>query len=199
MGTLSQLIPGNPDGQAVIIRQVGQLTGPPIVISLRRKNGAEVPVTVADELISNQTWYPGRGDASTQVMGIKREPIILQGWFRDPLDFLIGSPRTRAKLLQSLFATQAECELQWGEVISRRGFIKRVEIGNYRNGIIRYRITFAPTEANDVEAKLPSGFLFAIGQQVSQALEEVLAVAESLLDIKRAANAAGAFIPGFSP
>ena len=135
------------DGQPLILRSVdGEFT---VILSDASlpSQGIEAPAT----LRAVTTHYPGSSAPSTQVMGTKEEPIELSGQWRD---VWLGFEGASAELVTScrrLFLGQRYCELAWGELLVRRGYVKAFAPKYLREGEIDWKLTFEVAEADDPE------------------------------------------------
>ncbi|MEY2668548.1 MAG: hypothetical protein RJA59_1186, partial [Pseudomonadota bacterium] len=100
--------------------------GPPFrVLILGGKDKPEAGVDVPIEQRAQKTWYPGASGASTQVLGIRHEPIVLRGWFHDPLTFADGGPAARVALARGIVQGGSTCLLSWGSAIFRYGRLSK--------------------------------------------------------------------------
>lgn len=174
---------GLADGQPVVLKE---LEGDGREIQLLASDMPRQGVVVGGELRRVTTWYPGAQTASTQVLGTKEREIELNGWLRDTWEGLVGGAAKMMQDLRDLWLGQRYCELTWGTLVVRRGYIADVEFRFVRETDIEYRLTFQPTEAQEAvvlsaqpaEPVTPT-FTVSLLRQLGEAAEEALSVAAS--------------------
>ena len=115
------------------------------------------PIRVSGQQRSVQTWYPGSGKASVQVMGTEEDPIWLEGRWDDPFGTInpAQGAGVRIAVARGLMAGQSLCQLLWGPTIVRQGRVKRVEILYQRANRTEFRILFEVDQANEAIALAP--------------------------------------------
>jgi hypothetical protein len=142
------------DGEAIVI---AELEGTGLQVFLE-DSSLPTQLESASELRSVVTHYPGTSAASTQIMGVKDDDIVLEGQFRDVWIGFEGGAMARWQALRRLLIGQRYCELSWGSTFVRRGFVKRVEQTFRRGADIGYRLTFQVDEADEAEVVAPTAF-----------------------------------------
>lgn len=158
------------DGLPVIITE---LLPPFRTIEFAGRDRPEAGLSVAGEQRASQTHYPGTSKASVQFMGTREDPIVLKGWFQDPLSTLDGGPAARVALLRALMQSGGLCRLIWGDAILRVGRVKRVNAEYHKAGRIRYEVTFEVDQPSEAPSLRPS----ILGSGVAAALKAALATA----------------------
>ena len=143
------------------------------------------PVRVGSEQRAVQTWYPGASKASTQVMGVREDPIVLEGRWDDPLGTIL--PQTnpfgagvRVKTARGIQQGQNLCQLLWGTTIVRQGRIERFEVLYQKANRTDYRIVFAVDQANEPVALGPALILTIDAAAVITALAAASALANTM-------------------
>lgn len=180
------------DGLPVII---AELYPPFRVITLAGKDRPE-PVERESRQHAKQTWYPGTKEASTQVLGVREEPLVLEGWFRDPLSLLDGGPQARVSVLRGMLEGQRMCRLLWGDAISLQGRIAGLKFKTHTLTRVKYEITFAIDKSDDIAALVGVAGVATTASQVADAIQEVAAVVDDLALISQAGSAINAFDTG---
>lgn len=178
------------DGLPVVITELG----PPFrVVTFSGRDRPEAPVTVEDRQRAVQTRYPGTQQASTQVMGTEQSAIPLKGWFWDPLTEIDGGPQSRVALLRGIMQGQQSCTLQWGDVITRIGRVASCKFDFYKRSKVRYEISFAVDQANEIVAMVP---LPTVGGDAAlkAALEGIVQLVGVMLDATRAVKTIGSVV-----
>lgn len=181
--------PNYADGQAVYI---SDLEGN----DLFQLNESELPeqgVTVGGELRSTVTRYPGTAKVSTQIMGTQEDDIEIRGWFRDAWTGLDGGAAKQYADLRAFWLRRHRCELSWGQLLVRRGFIKRVDVEFTSERAIKYKIVFQVDEA-DEPAVIATPFppsespfdLLALFAEIGRAVESVSVAAVAINNVARA-------------
>lgn len=141
-------MPNLADGQAVVIRE---LEGDLREVELGDSDLPERGVEVGGKMRTVPTWYPGAKAASTQVMGTEDEPIVLKGFFNDRWTGLIDGAAAKRAALESLRLGQRYCELQWGSLITVRGFLVKTRFKILREHQIAYELEFQVAETDLAE------------------------------------------------
>lgn len=180
------------DGLPVILAEVY----PPFrVITFAGKDRPE-PVERESRQHAKQTWYPGTKEASTQVLGTREEPLVLRGWFRDPLSLLDGGPQARVSILRGILEGQRGCRLLWGDALVLQGRVAGLKFVTRTLHRVQYEITFAIDKSDDPAA--PGGFTGAAttASQVADVVQQVGAVVADLALVARAGSAINAFDTG---
>ena len=136
------------DGQGVYLEP---LEGNLDLVGLIDADTPESGVTVGGGLRSVTTRYPGSSKVSTQIMGTEEDDIEINGWFRDVWTGSDGGAAKRFADLRALWLTQHYCQLSWGQMIVRRGYVKRVEATFTSERAIRYKIIFQVSEADEAQ------------------------------------------------
>lgn len=173
------------DGQPVTITE---LRPPFRVMTLAGKDRPEQPVVVGSEQRAQQTHYPGTHKASVQFMGTRRDPIVLRGWFQDPLSLLDGGPKAREELLRGLEQSGSLCQLVWGFRIICQGRVQRTQFEYHTELRVRYEITFAVDQGNEPIALLPVPVGLVAAAQLAAALRTAVEVAGRAVDTARTAK-----------
>lgn len=171
---------------------IAEMAPPFRSITLAGRDKPEQPILVAGQQRATTTNYPGSSRTSVQVLGTSEEPIILRGWFADPLSIVDGGARTRMALLRGLMQGQNPCTLTWGHTIVRTGRVERCEFSIYRRNKVRYEITFAVDQPDEAIARRPRPLLPVSGADVMAALNGIRTAFEVLNETKRVVNALGA-------
>ena len=135
------------DGQPLVLREVSGTLSVTLALAALPGQGVEAPAT----LRSVTTHYPGSSAPSTQVMGTREEPIELSGQWRDVWLGLEGASAELVTACRRLFLGQRYCELAWGELLVRRGYVKAFAPKYLREGEIDWKLTFEVAEADDPE------------------------------------------------
>lgn len=177
------------DGLPVIIQELA----PPFRNLTLGGRTRPKPIRVGSEQQSVQTWYPGAGKASTQVMGVREDPITMEGRWDDPLGTILPQVNpfgagTRVKLARGLQQGQNLCQLMWGSTIVRQGRIKRFEVLYQKANRTDYRIVFEVDQANEAVALGPLLILQINAAAVIAVLAAGLAVGGTMV---AAADAVG--------
>lgn len=136
------------DGEPVYIRE---LDGDEREIELADTDLPERGFEVGGELRSQVSWYPGASSASTQVLGTSEEDVVLAGRFRDVWWGRNGWAASQTQLLRRLWLGQRYCELSWGTLLVRRGYIKRVRARYETEHDISYELVFQVSEGDEAE------------------------------------------------
>lgn len=119
-----------------------------------------------------QTHYPGSKKASVQFMGTADEPIVLRGWFQDPLSFLDGGPAARVSMIRGMQQGGRLCQLVWGDDIVCTGRIAQADFEYFLATRVRYEITFAVDQGNEAVALAPNvGFLVSLKTAIDTAIQ----------------------------
>lgn len=134
------------DGQGFILQE---LAGEERRVLLGGPDSPERGVEIAGELRSQVTWYPGASAASTQILGTREEPIVLTGRLRDGWWGYNGWAAAKAQSLRDLWLGQRYCELSWGTLVVRRGYIKRVAIAWETEHDAVYTVEFQVSESDE--------------------------------------------------
>lgn len=170
------------DGAAIVLRELeGELREVVLPVS-----ALPADLSTATELRTNVTWYPGTSRSSTQVMGTKEDPIVLEGELRDVWLGSSGGAESIYGRLRAILLGGAWCELAWGDTIVRRGFVKKLEPKWRRSADIGYRLTFEVNEADDDIIMVPARFERPSSQELDTELadfETLLAEAEVAVDV----------------
>ncbi len=179
------------DGIHVLIQELG----PPFrLMTFAGADMPERPLGVAGSQRAVQTWYPGQSKASTQVMGTEEEPIVLRGWFRDPLTILDGGATVRVATLRGIMQGQGLCQLIWGDVVVRKGRVARCDFKFHRTQVVRYEITFEVDQADEVVAVVPLPIVAAVGADLKAGIDEAIAALETGAEVIRGAKAIDAIV-----
>ncbi|HYD02622.1 MAG TPA: hypothetical protein VEB22_15450 [Phycisphaerales bacterium] len=179
------------DGLPVIIIELGP---PGRTIVLGGKDRPE-PVVRSAEQRDVQSWYPGASSSSTQVLGVKEEPIPLRGWFRDPLSIIDGGAAVRVALLRGIQQGQRLCRLFWGDTIVAYGRVKRTAFEYETQHRVRYEIDFAVDKGDEAIALAPLPPLAATVADVASDLKYAASLFEEVVEVGRGVAALGAFVP----
>lgn len=141
------------DGQPVVITEAAF---PFRIVTLAGADRPEQPVTLSSRQRVAQTYYPGSDAASVQFMGTSNDPVVLRGWFKDPISALAGSgAKQQEALLKGLQQSGSNCKLLWGTRIVRQGRIERLDFELYKDTKVRYEITFAVDKSDERVALAP--------------------------------------------
>lgn len=145
--------------------------------------GSDTPrrgVSVAAEIRSVTTHYPGSSVPSTQLLGFKEDEIPFEGTFRDDLYGLSGHALAQRDALVGLMRGQRYCQLNWGQALVKRGHVRRVEYTVHAEGWIDYRFVFEVSESDEEavgEAPYPAAEtpfdLLALLREIASAAEQV--------------------------
>jgi len=161
---------GSADGRPVTIRELeGDLRSVTLEGPDLPDQGVEAPVSMR----MVRTRYPGSSGVSTQILGIEEGDIELRCFFNDALTLLDEGAIGQVETLRGLVQGGAWCELAWGTLLVRRGYVTKVVPSYHRESMIGCIITFAPDEADEV-------FYLAI-QQPKVSLEQIMAASDAAL------------------
>jgi hypothetical protein len=183
------------DGLPVVIIELA----PPFRVLTLGGRTRPKPIRVGSEQRAVQTWYPGSGKASTQVMGVREDPLIMEGRWDDPLGTIL--PQTnpfgagvRVKLARGIQQGQNLCLCFWGTTIVKQGRLERFEVLFQKANRTDYRIVFAVDAANEPVALTPlplltidASALIAVAAAVSVAASIATNAADSGSEIGGAA------------
>lgn len=172
---------------------IQELEGARRVLRLEDHDLPERGVEIGGELRSVVTWYPGRSNASVQVMGTQEEPITLEGWFRDGDAMIDGHAMERYQAGRNIWLGQRLCQLEWGDLV-RRGRIKSFTGIFDGRADVRYRLVFQVEEADEavivtravIAEPAPSGFSLAALLDALDALAEAANTAAALANAAQA-------------
>lgn len=136
---------GLADGQPVVITE---LTGQGRSVTLEGpdlpERGMEAPVSLRERT----TRYPS-GRASVQMLGVEEEPVVLKCLFNDVWSGLDGGAAELVSTLRSILCAQGLVSLEWGQLLVRRGYLKRITPAYRMESLIGCTIEFQPTEADE--------------------------------------------------
>jgi len=172
------------DGMPVLITE---LTGDTITLLLDGTDLPERGIEVAGDLRSQATWYPGASAASTQIMGTSEADITLQGHWRDVWAGIDGWAAFQVESARGMWLRQSYCELSWGSLLVRRGYIKRVVVRIDTERDIAYEIVFQVVEAD--EADVVTSDSAAIELTTSFELSDLLDLLGDAMDLVNSAAA----------
>lgn len=158
---------------------IAELAPPFRVLTLSGKDKPEAGVDVAVEQRVQKTWYPGGSGASTQVLGVRHDPIVFRGWFHDPLTFADGGPAARVALARALVQGQNRCLLTWGLTINKWGRVSRFVPSFFGVNRIRYEITFDVDQANEIIPPGPLPIVASTLSDLQDAATAAVAAAEA--------------------
>lgn len=178
------------DGQGVTIQE---LRPPGRIITFAGRDRPEQPVDIGGEQRATQTYYPGSKKASVQFHGTKRHPIILRGWFDDPLTRLDGGVKTREALLKGMMEGGNLCRLVWGDMIICQGRVKSVVVKLYQENRAQYEVVFEVDQDDRIAALTPIPLIIAAADVVAAVrfvanalpVEQVIAGAKLLTGVVR--------------
>lgn len=171
---------------------INEMAPPFRFITLTGRDRPEQPIVVGGEQRATQTYYPGSSRASVQVHGTREDPIVLRGWFSDPLTIIDGGAKTRMAILRGLMQGQNPCGLTWGFMIVRTGRVKRCEFSIHRANRVRYEITFEVDQPSDAVAMAPRPLLPVSGAAILAGLNAIKLTLSVQAELKRGVNALGA-------
>jgi hypothetical protein len=176
---------GKADGMPVILRELSGarremvLDGPDLP-----EKGLEAPIS----LRAVHSRYPG-GKVTSQILGVEEGEIVLRCRFNDVLTALDEGAIQQVETLRGILVGQAACELSWGSLLVRRGFLTKVAPKYERESVIGCEITFLPTEADEafytavpmpiIEASSVLSFLDALDAALD-ATEEIAALTNAI-------------------
>lgn len=184
---------GLTDGCSVVLRE---LDGDYRVVELGDTAMPQQGVDVTGELRMTTTWYPGQSMASVQVMGTQENEITFEGWFKDSWLSLDGGAAAAFQDLRNLWLGQRYCELSWGSLLVRRGFLRQVKGVFVREADIRYTVVFAVVESDEAtviaRAAQPAAYPSAFG--LSDALDLLSDAADAALLAATLSNALKAVV-----
>jgi hypothetical protein len=167
------------DGLPVTIVELG----PPFRnIALAGRDAPERPVKRKGSQRATQTHYPGSQQASVQVMGTREDPLVLRGWFQDPLTFLDGGPEARMSVLRGMMQGQGLCQLVWGSTIICQGRVEVCDFDIHKSTRVRYEITFAVDQANEAVALEPKQLVPSVFADLKSVIDVALASAEQAIE-----------------
>lgn len=184
------IFPALANGHPVII---SELAFPFRTLLLAGRDRPEQPVTRTTVQRARKSHYPGTNQASVQVMGSAEEPIVLRGWFHDPLTLLDGGPQARIAVARGILQGGRLCRLSWGGVITCKGRITRVTPGFYKAQRLRYEIEFDVDQPNEAVALTPLPIVAAVAQDLKAGLDQVLRAVEVGRDVSGGVKAIGAY------
>ena len=166
------------DGQPVFLEEIegdGRLS---VVF-----NGPELPeqgVEVGRETRLVENWYPGAEAASVQIVGPKEYPIPLSGWLRDVLTGFDGGALEVMQRLERIRHRQRVCQLQWGEVINVKGFLRESRFQIQRETDIHYDLVCFVAEAQAAEVSAATPFPETSEADLISVLDSTLAYVEDV-------------------
>lgn len=180
-----------PDGQPLIIAEIAP---PKRTLTLAGRDRPEQGVSIQGRQRATQSHYPGTHSASVQFMGTAEEPIVLRGWFQDPLSLVDGGPQARMALLRGLMQGGSRCLLQWGPMIIRQGRVADCKFEIYNALRVRYEITFEVDEPNEAVALTPIVIGVAAVADFLDAVNAAVKVAGKALETARAVRTASRLV-----
>ena len=109
------------DGLPVVIRTI---EGAPLEVTLDRGAVPTRGFEVGVNLRTVGTSYPGNSAKSVQIMGVEQEPIVVEGFLRDSWQGETGAALRLNAELRALCLAQRLCQMEWGDTIVKRGYVK---------------------------------------------------------------------------
>lgn len=153
---------------------ITELVLPYRTIALVGRDSPEQPVKRSSRQRATQTHYPGSKMASVQVMGSAEEPLVLRGYFQDPLSFIDGGPGARVAMLRGMLQGGNLCQLVWGNDIVCQGRVAHLDFDYLLASRIRYEITFEIDQPNEAVALVPNiGFAASLKAAIDDAISLV--------------------------
>lgn len=173
------------DGAPVVIQE---LSIPFRVMTFAGRDRPEQPVSVTGRQRVTRTHYPGTHKASVQFMGTEREPIVLRGWFQDPLSLIDGGPAAREALLRSMMQSGGLCQLIWGTRIVCQGRVEALTFDYHLANRVRYEVTFGVDQGNEPTELAPPILGVAASAQLAAALTVAVNAANLVANTARTAK-----------
>ncbi len=178
---------GLADGQPVILTP---LSGSTAGVTLADGDLPEQGVEVPSELRTSEADYPFSLRRSVQLLGLDEGDIPLRGKFRDVWGGTQGHAAAQWQALRDLFVAQVQVELSWGDLLIRRGVIRRLRPTFVSEGAIDYELDFMVLEADEAtvitQPFLPNP---PLPYDFFDLLDDITGAAEDILDA--AATASG--------
>ncbi len=148
------------DGAPVIITE---LALPFRVLTLAGRDRPK-ELLIGSEQTSVQTWYPGATKASTQVLGVTEDDIVMTGRWDNPLGAVLPQVNpfgagVRVKTARGIQQGQNLCLMTWGTTVVKTGRLKRVETRYQKANRVPYRLVFEVDQANEPVALAPQTIL----------------------------------------
>lgn len=162
---------------------ISELSPPFRVLLLGGKDKPEAGVEIPLAQRAQKTWYPGAAGASTQVLGVQHDAVVLRGWFHDPLTFADGGPAARVALARGILEGGSTCTLVWGPTIFRFGRLSRFLPTFFGVNRIRYEITFDVDAAAEIVAPGPIPIVAATLSDLQDAAKTAVAAAQAAVSV----------------
>lgn len=166
------------DGLPLTVRTI---EGSPLEVVFDRgalpTRGFEVGVN----LRAVETMYPGNNGKSVQIMGVEYEPIVLEGFARDTWQEENGAAIRLTKAGRALVLAQRLCQMEWGDSLVVRGYLRNFRQMPDKDGEQRWRLEFMVLESDEASSIRPPTALPTATQSTLSKVLDALGEAEDLV------------------